>query len=153
MTIKTLFGITGMASTVIAAHAASDVTAAPLAQQLPPDPNILYAMLGQELNNPSSLLVIAFLCIVAWLCDDTPLINSRYIAHICVIPGASIYWLFTTWDSVPKTFPHPLAVFVVNGSICGFVAFLLPRHAVARLIHLVRGDTGNHLAATTNPPK
>jgi hypothetical protein len=113
---------------------------ASIVASLPATPNILYAALGQVLNNPSSTFVIAFLCVVAWMIDDTPIFPSRYIKHLCVVVGASIYWVFTSESTVPKSFPHPQAVFLVNGTICGFIAFVVHQQAVARLINLMRGN-------------
>lgn len=139
---KLIFGLAGMGSTVMAANVLGQNagnTSPAVAANLSADPNILYAMLGQVLNNPSSLMVIAFLCICAWLADDLPFIPSKYVAHLCVVFGASIYWAFTSEETVPKSFPHPFAVFIVNGSVCGFVAFIIHRQAVARIIDLVRG--------------
>jgi hypothetical protein len=111
--------------------------------------NILSAAYHQVLNNPASLMVIAFLCVLAWLCDDLPFINSRYVAHLTVILGAAIYWLFAGPESVPKTFPYPFVVLVVNGTLCGFVAFTVHRQMVARIISFVRARTGD----TTFIPK
>ena len=108
----------------------------------PTDPNIMTAMFYQVLNNPASLLVIGFLCIVAWLVDDLPFVNSRYVAHATVMAGGAIYWMFATPDSVPHTFPYPIVVLVVNGTICGFVAFVIHRQAVARFINFVRVRSG-----------
>lgn len=104
------------------------------------------AMFDQVLNNPSSLLLIAFLCVFAWLADDLPFLNSRYVAHCTVILGALTYWTVTSVASVPKTFPHPQAVFVMNGTLCGFVAFVIHKQAVARVIAFVRA----HGAANVN---
>ena len=138
---KLILGLIGMGCTLMAANVMGQNAGntAPTAVNLAADPNILYAMLGQVLNNPSSLLVIAFLCIVAWLADDLPFIASKYVPHLCVVFGASIYWMFTSVDTVPKSFPHPHAVFIVNGTICGFVAAVIHRQAVARIIDIVRG--------------
>ena len=137
---KLFFGGGGMIAILIFANALNAFaqgTAAPAAAFT--EGNIISAMYGQVLSNPSSLLVIAFLSVFAWLLDDLPFINSRYVAHFTVMLGACIYWAFTTERSVPATFPHPFAVFVVNGTLCGFVAFVLHRQLVARLINLVRG--------------
>src|ERR1700761_7856746 len=115
---KITFGALGMLFTFLMARAMGQITnpvTAPLVQGLPDSPNILYGMFAQVLNNPSSLLVIAFLCIMAWLADDMPFIPSKYVAHLCVVIGASIYWMFTSEATVPKSFPHPEAVFIVNG--------------------------------------
>lgn len=101
--------------------------------------NILSAMWLQVVNNPASLTVIGFLCVWAWLFDDLPFISSRYVPHITVILGESIYWLFAGPASVPKSYPYPIAVFVSNGTLCGFFAFLVHRQIVARIIAMVRG--------------
>lgn len=113
--------------------------------------NILSAAYHQILNNPASLMVIAFLCVLAWLCDDLPFINSRYVAHVTVVLGATIYWMFAGPESVPKTFPYPFVVLVVNGTICGFVAFVFHRQAVARLISFVRAKTGGDTTFVSKP--
>ena len=134
----------GMLICLITSNIFAQTNANPgLVAALPDGPNILYAMIGQVLNNPSSLLVIAFLGIVDWLADDLPLINSKYVAHISVITGACIYWMFTTESAVPKSFPHPYAVFIVNGCICGFVAAVGHRQIVARLINVIQGNGNN----------
>jgi hypothetical protein len=116
--------------------------------------NIVSASFYQVINNPASLTVICFLCVVAWLLDDLPFINSRYVAHISVIIGASIYWAFAGLDSVPKSYPVPHAVLVVNGTICGFAAFIIHRQAIARLISFVRArnGTGNMDFIRNNQP-
>jgi len=136
---KIFLGTIGMLTTLLTARALGETAAQPelaeLAAKLPAEPNILYAMLGQVLNNPSSLLVVAFLCILCWLLDDLPFVNSKYVPHCAVVIGASIYWLFTSSETVPKSFPHPQAVFVVNGTICGFVAFVIHRWAITRFIN------------------
>jgi len=133
---KLFAGGLGMLTCLATARALGETAAqTELAAKLPAEPNILYAMLGQVLNNPSSLLVVAFLCIFCWLLDDLPFVNSKYVPHCSVIIGAAIYWLFTSSETVPKSFPHPQAVFVVNGTICGFVAFVIHRQAVARFIN------------------
>lgn len=107
------------------------------------DPNIIHAAWQQVLNNPASLTVIGFLCVLAWLADDLPFINSRYVAHLTVIAGGCTYWLFGSPGSVPKSFPYPFAVLVANGIMCGFAAYTVHRQAIARLISLVRAKNGD----------
>ena len=142
---KLIYGGLGMLSSLMAAHAQTNTPASftNAVNNLPGGPNIIYAMYGQVLNNPSSLLVIAFLCIMAWLADDLPFIPSKYVAHLCVIIGACMFRFFTAESTVPTSFPHPQAVFIVNGTICGFVAYIIHRQAVSRIINLVRQSTGN----------
>ncbi|HEY1788580.1 MAG TPA: hypothetical protein VGJ73_10515 [Verrucomicrobiae bacterium] len=142
--VKLTFGFVGMLSTLLAARVmgqTTNATTTSIVQGLPDSPNILYGMFAQVLNNPSSLLVIAFLCILAWLADDMPFLPSKYVAHFCVVIGASIYWMFTSEATVPKSFPHPEAVFIVNGCICGFMAFAIHRQAIARIITLIHGQS------------
>jgi len=92
----------------------------------------------QIVNNPASLTVIVFLCVVAFLLDDTPVINSRYVSHIVILLGMSIYWMFAGGESVPKYFPHPFAVLVVNGSVAGLIAATGHRYVIAMLINSLR---------------
>jgi hypothetical protein len=110
--------------------------------------NILAAMWMQVVNNPASLTVIGFLCVWAWLFDDLPFVSSRYVPHMTVILGEAIYWLFAGPSSVPKSFPYPMAVFISNGTLCGFFAFLVHRQIVSRIIAMVRGA---QQTTVTNP--
>ena len=96
----------------------------------------------QVLNNPASLTAIVFLCIVAFVLDDTPVVNSRYVTHITITLGAATYWLFAGSDSVPHYFPHPAAILVVNGMVAGIVAGLGHRYAVALLVNWLRNKFG-----------
>lgn len=103
---------------------------------------ILSAMFRQMLNNPSSGIVIGALCVMGWLVDDLPFINSRYVAHILVFTGATTFRFFCLESSVPKYFPHPQAVFICNGIIAGFFAWGIHRQAVARAINFFRMKSG-----------
>lgn len=141
--VSGMVAMLGMVTTAnLLAQGAGHVAAAAPAATADPTGGIAQAMFSQVFNNPSSLLVVAFLCVFAWLADDLPFLNSRYVAHCTVILGACIYWAFTDVASVPKTFPHPQVVFVANGTLCGFLAFTIHKKAVARIINMVRGHAG-----------
>lgn len=114
------------------------------------EPNIIWAMYNQVARDPACAMVIVWLCVMAWLADDTPIIPSRYVAHVTVVLGMATYWLFTAPSSVPKNFPHPWAVFMVNGTVCGFIAFLIHRQAVARAINFFRGQNQPAQESQTN---
>ncbi len=103
---------------------------------------IITAMFHQVATNPSSGLVIAALCVFAWLTDDLPFIPSRYVAHLTVIVGAFTFRFFCLESSVPVYFPHPQAVFCVNGIIAGFIAFTVHKQIVARTINFFRVQGG-----------
>lgn len=103
---------------------------------------IASAMLHQIASNPSSSLVIAALCVFAWLVDDLPFVNSRYVAHLTVVMGACIFRFFSLESAVPKYFPHPQAVFVVNGILAGFIAFVIHKQVVSRIINFFRVQSG-----------
>jgi len=115
----------------------------------------------QVLNNPASLTVIVFLCIVAFVLDDTPIINSRYVTHITIVLGMSIYWMFAGADSVPHYYPHPFAVLVVNGAVAGILAGLGHRWVIAFLVNYMRTkfgldqvpSTGRFLRQPNDPTK
>ena len=103
---------------------------------------IFAPFIDQVLNNPASMTVIAFLCIVAFVLDDTPIINSRYVTHITIVLGMSIYWLFAGTESVPHYYPHPFAVLVVNGSVAGIIAALGHRWVIALAVNYLRNKFG-----------
>lgn len=103
----------------------------------------LTAPFKQVLNSPASLLVIPGLSIVAWLIEIAPFINSKFIPHVCVGLGGAFYWMFTSAASVPKSFPHPSAVLVMNGIICGFLAFVVHKQLICRFF-LKPNNTGSN---------
>lgn len=108
-----------------------------------PQAGIIYAMFRQILNNPSSAIFIPALCVIGWLVDDLPFINSRYAVHIMVILGAFTFRFFCLESAVPQYFPHPQAVFFVNGIIAGFIAWAIHRQLVSRIINAVRFNSEN----------
>ena len=95
-------------------------------------------MFYQVWSNPSSLLVVAYLCVFAWLLEDLPFVSNRYVAHYTVLLGMASYWGFALEKSVPAGFPHPQFVFVANGCICGFMAYVIHRQVVARMLEAFR---------------
>jgi len=116
------------------------------------DSNLFAAMYASIIHNPASLMVIGVLCVFAWLADDLPFINSRYVAHYTVIMGASIYWLFAFPSSVPVNFPHPAAVFASNGIICGLIAFGVHKQAIARILNYFRVKSGTAIYYDKDKP-
>jgi len=86
--------------------------------------SVFTAFWMQAIYNPASFLSIGFLGVVAWLCDDLPFINSKYVKHITVICGMATYWLFSDPDTVSKIYKHPLAIYVSYGAVCGAIAYL-----------------------------
>lgn len=95
--------------------------------------NVLMGIWAQAVNNPASFSVIGLLMVIAWLCDDLPWINSKYVKHLTVICGISLYWAFANPETVSKLYPHPLAIYMSNGAICGAFAYLAHWQIVARL--------------------
>lgn len=104
------------------------------------DTSMFSALFQQVVNSPASLLVILGLSVIAYLLEVWPRFNSKFIPHICVLLGASSYWMFSSKASVPAGFPHPAAVLVVNGIICGFLSFLVHVSLIAGLIRKFGAD-------------
>jgi hypothetical protein len=123
---------------------------------LPPEgqANIFTAMYDTVLHNPSSLLVVIILCVAAWLMDELPFINSKYVTHFTTLIGGSIYWMFCHPANVPKTFPYAWPVLACIGVICGFVAGVLHRQIIGRLIEYVKGRIpgSDPKPVDSNPP-
>lgn len=92
----------------------------------PPDytGDVIAGIWKQSVSNPSSFFVIGPLMVLSWLCDDFTFINSKFVKHITVITGMSIYWAFANPETVSKIYPHPLAIYISNGCICGAVAYI-----------------------------
>jgi hypothetical protein len=101
--------------------------------------NVLMGIWSQAVNNPASFSVIGLLMVIAWLCDDIPWIDSKYVKHITVIFGMSLYWSFANPETVSKIYPHPLAIYMSNGAICGAFAYLAHWQIVARLKSFLAG--------------
>ena len=107
------------------------VVTAAFAQDVPPPVNeesvisLLKAMVVQVVNSPASLLVIIGLVIIAVVFEVVEWLPSKVILPLCVFGGACTYWIFSPASTVPQHFPHPQAVLVVNGLICGVVAFVI----------------------------
>lgn len=133
------FALTLFASRVLAQDGTNAATqVAPLSFQ----GKIFAPFWDQVVNNPASMASFVFLCIVAYLMDDTPIINSRFVSHITTFLGCTTYWIFAGVESVPHYFPHPLAVLGLNGMITGLAAGLFHRNAIAIAVNFFRSRTG-----------
>lgn len=121
------------------AFAQTNTMAAPDVSAASVEINVVSAAYHQLLNNPASVSVIPVLCVIAWLCDDVPFIDSKYVYHITVVFGSGIYWLYALPSSVPKSFPYPYVVLASNGILCGFIAAAIHKQAIARLIAIAKG--------------
>jgi len=138
-TIKTL-SCFGVALLCFAASVIAQLVTDPVTPPSPGvTPNIFVAMYETIIHNPASLFIIIVLSALAWLLDELPFVNSKFVTHYTAIIGASTYWLFAFQTSVPKSFPHPVAVLACIGFVCGFVAGILHKQLVARAIAYLRG--------------
>jgi len=109
--------------------------------------NILAGILSQAVNNPASFSVIGLLMVIAWLSDDLPFIDSKYVKHLTVITGMSVYWTFANPETVSRIYPHPFAIYVSNGAVCGAVAYIAHWQITQRLRTLF----ANRKTQTQNP--
>ncbi len=107
---------------------------------LPPEgqADIFTAMWNTIVHNPSSLFVLILLSIAAWLMDELPFINSKYVTHFTTLAGGIIYWMFCHPDNVPKTFPYAWPVLACIGFMCGFIAGVLHKTVIGRLIDFIK---------------
>lgn len=121
---------------------------------LPPEgqANILTAMYDTILHNPSSLFVLCFLCVIAWLMDDLPFIPSKFVTHYTTIIGGGIYWMFCHPDNVPKSFPYPWPPLLCIGMMCGFVAGLFHKTVIGRVIEYVKSKIPGNDPKPGTPP-
>jgi uncharacterized membrane protein len=152
--LKLFFGLTAFFALAASARVLGQTNDLPNIAPDTAEAGILTAMVKQMINNPSSAIVVPALMVLAWLADDLPFIPSRYVAHYVVIAGMLSFRFFCLESSVPKCFPHPQAVFVVNGMMAGFVAFVFHKYAVARFINSIRGqEAGTQInAVKSNQP-
>lgn len=139
MNTKTLITFALLGAAFALSIIAQEVLPPPVLPSAETESNILSASYRTIINNPSSLFCLLALCALAWLLDDLPFINSKYVTHYTTIIGGATYWLFCFPNNVPKTFPHPVAVLACIGGMCGFVAGIVHKQAVARLIEFIRG--------------
>lgn len=112
-----------------------------------PEINVFAASFQQIWNNPASLTVFGTLCILAWLWDDMPFCESRYVTHFTTVCGMCIYWLFAGISSVPKSYPYPFIVLISNGMYCGFVAGLAHKKLIKRMVQHFGGPDVKAAAA------
>lgn len=96
--------------------------------------NFFVAFWMQAVYNPSSFAAIGLLGVVAWLCDDLPFIDSKYVKHITVIVGMATYWLFTDPETVAKISKHPISIYLSYGAVCGALAYLGHAQVISRLM-------------------
>lgn len=96
---------------------------------------LINAMVEQIINSPASLLVIIALSIISYVVEVSAWLPSKAILPLCVFGGASGYWIFSSAGSVSPYFPYPYAVLVVNGLVCGFIAFIFHASAIKWLIN------------------
>ncbi len=97
------------------------------------DIDLFTAMWKQVVSSPASMLLILLWSIFAWLIDAS-FVTSRIIPAVCVLGGGASYWLFASPASVPHDFPHPVAVLVANGIVCGFVAYVIGFKAIKKFV-------------------
>lgn len=147
-TTKTQIMFASIVGIFVLSIIAQEVLPAPVLPPAEVESNVFSAAYRTILNNPSSLFCVLVLCALAWLLDDLPFINSKYVTHYTSVIGASIYWLFCFPSNVPKSFPHPVFVLCCIGFMCGFVAGIIHKQAVARVIEIVRGKIS---ASPTEP--
>ncbi len=89
-----------------------------------------------------ALLFIILLSILAWLVEVLPQLNSKFIPHICVMFGGSMYWLFVSVSTVPPIFPYPHVIITAEGMICGCIAFLSHGQIIMRIKKAVEARAG-----------
>lgn len=149
---KILFGIAVSSFFFCMSKAFAQTNFAPVLGTVPDyTGNVLVGIWGQAVNNPASFSVIGLLMVVAWLCDDFPWINSKFVKHITVVTGMAIYWAFANPETVANIYPHPLAIYLSNGAICGAVAYLGHWQIVARIRNFLETKHAETKVQTQNP--
>lgn len=137
-TILTFLALTGLLCWSAIAQTNEPAAAPPMVLTS----NMYYDLYLNVFHNPASLLMFFWLGACAWLFDDLPFFNSRFVLHYTAMLGMGTYWLFAFPQSVPSNFPHPNAVFMVNGMLVGFFAALGHKQIIARMLDFFRTRNG-----------
>lgn len=112
----------------------AETNAAPMTNVTPEQAgNFFMSFWMQAIYNPSSFAAIGFLMVIAWLCDDLPWPQPKYVKHVTVIVGVLLYWSFTDPDTVAKISKHPFSIYLSYGAVCGAVAYIAHSQVVNRL--------------------
>ena len=98
------------------------------------DPSIFFAPFLQVWNSPNSALIILPVSIVAFIWEMNSKTPSKFIPVVCLALGMILYPLLTPLSSVPKTFPVPIVVLLLNGLVLGFIAWMVHKFVVKKLI-------------------
>lgn len=98
------------------------------------DMSIFLAPFEQLWNSPASAFIIVPVSIVAWLWEMWDFTPSKYVPLVCIILGTALYPALTPLKTVPPNFPIPILVLILNGLVLGFLAFILHKFLVKKLI-------------------
>jgi hypothetical protein len=104
------------------------------------DFKLLWAPFEQLLNSPSCFLIIVPISILAGVWEMMQSTPSKYIPIVCLVAGTGLYPALTSVSTVPPGFPNPSFVLFLNGFILGFVAYLLHKFLIKKLIEKFQPD-------------
>lgn len=98
------------------------------------DISLLLAPLEQLWHSPACFLIIFPISICAAVWETLEATPSKYIPIVCLVLGSVLYPSLTSVSTVPPGFPHPTVVLVLNGFVLGFIAFILHKFLIKKLI-------------------
>lgn len=114
--------------------------------------NLMLAPLEQLMHAPGCALIILPVSIVAAVWEMMQQTPSKYIPVVCMGLGMALYPLLTPISTVPPAFPNPIVVLILNGFILGFVAWVVHKFLIKRVIDKFAEKQDAADAAKPEPP-
>lgn len=92
------------------------------------------ALFQQVVSNPASIFIILPVSIFAFVLEVWPLFPSKLVLPMCLVSGSCLFPGLVSRNTVSPYFPNPLLVLILNGFILGFVAWVVHKTVVKRII-------------------
>lgn len=92
------------------------------------------ALLQQVVTNPASIFIILPVSIFAFVLELWPIFPSKLVLPACLGAGSWLFPSLVSRSTVSPYFPNPLLVLILNGFILGFVAWIIHKALIKRII-------------------
>ena len=99
-----------------------------------PFEGLFSALFQQILGSPASALILIPVSIFAFVLEVWPLFPSKLVLPMCLVAGSCLFPGLVAQTTVPPAYPNPLLVLILNGFVLGFIAWVVHKVVVRRII-------------------